>query len=252
MNGLALSGGGMKGFAHIGALKELLKIGYEPDIISGTSAGSIVGALYSRGLTPDEIFNLKNRLNFMKLIKFGNLLDGLSSIKSFEKSLNPYLGGVYFKELKKKLIITATNLITGETRFISEGLVIEAVKASSCVPGIFNPVKINNKQYIDGGYSTPTPVRILKERKADKIISITLEHLKPDVKRLNTIKIMSRSIAILRRNLVIKEEEEADLAIRIPTYDYSTFNPNQANKLFELGRKTIIKKTKEIKKLIKK
>ena len=247
--GIALSGGGVKGFAHAGFLKVLFEHGITPSIISGTSAGAIVGALIGKGYTPDDIYTLRKKIRFTSIIRIGNPIDGISSMNGLKMSLKNFLGKTKFKDLKIKLIVNATDLLSGKPFLFKGGNVLDAVLASSCVAGLFDPVSINGRLFIDGGYTSPLPVSAIKG--ADKIISVALEHLKPDFKKPTLLKTLARSANITRRQLIIKEEKLADLAIRIHTYDFNTFSIRQATKLFNLGKETAKKNMRKIKKLLK-
>ncbi len=248
MVGIALSGGGVKGFAHAGFLSVLFKNNIIPEAISGTSAGAIVGALVANGHSPEDILKLRKKLNFASIIRIGNPLDGISSINGLGKPLKRFLEGVRFKDLKIRLYVVATNLKTGKPHIFSKGKVLDAVLASSCVAGLFDPVSIGKKMFIDGGYTMPLPVSAIKE---GKIISVTLEHLKPEFKKATLLKTLARSANIMRRQLILQEEKLADLAIRIHTYDFNTFSVSQAGRLFRLGEETAKRHLRKIKKLLK-
>lgn len=249
--GLALGGGGAKGFAHLGVLKVLDELGFKPDVISGTSAGALVGALYSNGHSPLEIFSLKNDFDFMKVMRFDFQLDGLSSLNGFRTALKRHLDGLTFKDLKIKFLAVATNLRTGKETVFSEGNVIDAVCASCSAPGVFNPTRIGNELFIDGSITSPVPVNALKDFGAEKILSVGLEHLKPELGRLGLLNLMNRASQIMDDSLMRLQEINSALALRIPTYNYLTISTNKAKELFDLGEKVARKAIPEIKKLLK-
>lgn len=119
--GLSLSAGGAWGYAHLGVIKVLEDAGYEPSIISGASAGSIVGSLYAKGYSPEDILEMSKDFNLLKLLSFDNPIDGISSMKNFKSILTKYLGNIKFKDLNKRLIIAATNLETGRVKLFNKG-----------------------------------------------------------------------------------------------------------------------------------
>lgn len=283
--GLALGSGGARGFAHLGALSVLEETGFKPDIISGTSIGALVGALYSKGLTPHDIFNLKKDFNIRKILISGTSIkpainelharlinkELLNLKKNYEKiktrinnpinpslmprnrlnnALKPYLNNIKFNELKTKFLAIATNLRTGKETIFKKGLVIDAVCASCSIPGIFSPVKIKNEIYADGALSSPVPVNALIKEGANKIISINLMHYDPLTKPEN-LGIINRAAGIMIENLSENQNKNADLTINIPAYNYKILSNTQATELFKLGEKTTRKHIREIKKLIK-
>jgi len=250
--GLALSGGGLMGFAHLGVLKVLNKVGFKPDVIAGTSAGAVIGALYARGMKPKEMLGIKNRFSFLKVMRFDSPFDGLSSLDGVREALEPYLGGVKFKDLDTKLLVTATDLKTGKGVVIEKGLVIDALAASVCVPGLFNPVKKGDQLLVDGLIANPVPIHTLKECGVKRVVSVSLDLVKPTFDSTSILNVINRSVQIIGQNLMELQEAEADIAIKVPVYDFNTISVKQAGRLFELGELASRKHLAELKKLIKK
>ncbi|MEP3836908.1 MAG: patatin-like phospholipase family protein [Algibacter sp.] len=159
--GLVLSGGGVKGVAHIGVIKALLEHGIIPDIVSGASAGAVVGALYANGIQPlDMLYFFKEtpllKYNLLTINKPG-LFDTNKYVVFFEK----YFPNNTFESLEKQLYIVATNLQTGEPEFFSKGELLNAVLASAALPPVFSPVPIKGNLYADGGIMNNFPVEPL-------------------------------------------------------------------------------------------
>jgi NTE family protein len=157
--GLVLSGGGARGFAHLGVIKALNEAGIIPDVISGTSAGAIVGSLYADGYTPEEILkimNLNGRLQyFSPTVPRGGLLQ----ISGVEKILREKLRAKTFGELKIPLFVSATDLNSGKAVYFSEGDLLWPVIASASIPVLFKPVVIDGVQYVDGGVLDNMPIK---------------------------------------------------------------------------------------------
>ena len=149
--GLALSGGGARGFAHVGALKVLDEMGVRPDIISGTSAGSLIGVLYADGYTPDEIIDLFSSLNFSDLAEITIHRSGFFKITRFRIFLKKVLRARYLEDLEIPVMVTATDLDQGCSKTFATGPVIDIVCASCSIPVLFSPVIIDNVHYVDGG-----------------------------------------------------------------------------------------------------
>ena len=141
--GIALSGGGIKGLCHAGVLKALEEVGIKPDIISGVSAGAIVGALYADGYTPDEIATLFEDISFRQMTKFRIPDGGLFRIDAFEEFMLKNLRAKTFEALKIPLRIVATNLDKGTSVVFDKGNLINPIIASCSVPVLFTPKKID-------------------------------------------------------------------------------------------------------------
>lgn len=171
--GIALGGGGSRGFAHIGVLKALEEEGIKVSMISGTSAGAIIGAFYGDGKTPDEILELMKDLNLYDLAKFRLPRKGFASLKKLEGLLEEELEAKDFKDLKIPLYAAVSNLSSGEVEYLNEGDVSLAVQASSSIPILFSPVEINGDACVDGGVLDNVPVRPLKDQ-CDKIIAVNI------------------------------------------------------------------------------
>jgi NTE family protein len=171
--GIALGGGGSRGFAHLGVLKALNERGIYPEIISGTSAGSIVGSLYAAGYTPDEIHVLLKKKKFADLTKIHIPTDGLFSLDNLTTELKKAIPNDSFEDLKIPFIACVANLNTGKAEYIDSGPLHIIVQASSSIPVLFSPVKIGNTYYVDGGLIDNLPVRPLV-RKCDHIIGVNI------------------------------------------------------------------------------
>jgi NTE family protein len=173
--GFALSGGGARGAAHIGVLKALREWNIHPSAISGTSAGSIVGAFICDGFSPEETAAIMHSFEFKNKISFLNFRKGFFSIEPIEKLLKNNLRSKNFEQLQIPFYATAADLNTGKPIAFSEGPIVPAVIASSSVPLVFPPVFINDIPYVDGGLSANLPVEPLLN-KPEKIIGV---HVNP-------------------------------------------------------------------------
>ena len=176
--GLALSGGAARGLAHIGVLEVLQKEGVPIDMIAGTSSGALVGAVYAQGkdanLIKEEALELsKKRLT--SLIDLTLPKTGFIEGKKIKDALQKLIGGdIKFADLKIPLAVVATDIITGEEVVISEGSVLEAVRASISLPIIFTVVKLKGRYLVDGAMVNPVPVKVLKKMGADFIIAVNV------------------------------------------------------------------------------
>jgi NTE family protein len=154
--GLILSGGGARGFAHIGVLKVLEHTDINIDVIAGTSMGAILGALYANGYSADEIYKLSQDISWRDVLDF-SMLSGLLKGEKFHQLLATHLPAD-FKDLQKPLAVATTDIETGEEVFITEGDLISALRASSCYPGMFEPLQFRGRTLADGGIVNNLPV----------------------------------------------------------------------------------------------
>jgi len=171
--GLALSGGGARGFAHIGVLRALHEMGIYPEAVAGTSAGSIVGSLYAAGLRPDEMETFVGSASLIRTIKPGLSPRGLISLSYLKTHLEKYLPFRQIENLPRKLFVAVCNLNTGDLELLDKGPIAEAVMASSSIPLVFLPVDIAGNQYVDGGLLMNLPAAPLREI-CDHVISVNL------------------------------------------------------------------------------
>lgn len=150
--GLALGGGGAKGFAHIGVIKALEEHQFKISKVSGTSMGAIVGVLYAAGYSSDDMLNFLQEEKVWNWFKIDLLKGGLVNLKGAKEALMKYIGHDDFARLKKPFYVTASNLNNGRIKVVSEGKqLFDWVIASSSVPVAFTPQEINNNIYVDGG-----------------------------------------------------------------------------------------------------
>ncbi|HOZ31084.1 MAG TPA: patatin-like phospholipase family protein [Bacteroidales bacterium] len=171
--GIALSGGGTRGFAHLGVLKALNEKGIYPEIVAGTSAGSIAGVLYCAGFSPDEILKLFKKKKFSDLTKIQFPTNGLFSLDNLTQLIRKSVKEDRFEKLKVPFVVCVANLNTGKAEYISSGQLFKIVQASSSIPVLFSPVKVGKNIYVDGGLIDNLPVRPLV-RKCEKIIAVNI------------------------------------------------------------------------------
>lgn len=169
--GIALGGGGSRGFAHLGAIKAFEEANIKFDVISGTSAGSIVGTLLADGKTSDEIFDIIKEIDFGDLVHLKVPKDGFIPLDELREKMAAALSVHQFSKLKKPCYVTVANLLTGEVEYLQEGNIPLAVQASSSIPVVFTPVTLQDQLYVDGGLIDNVPVRPLAGQ-CEKIIAV--------------------------------------------------------------------------------
>ena len=172
--GLVLGGGAAKGFAHIGVIKALEAQGIKPDLVIGTSAGSLIGALYAAGKSGFELQALAIPLNEFQVSDWVLPDRGMIKGEALARFVNTAVGNRPLEKLPRKFGVVATDLASGEPIVFRSGDTGTAVRASSSVPGVFQPVSIRGHEYVDGGLSSPVPVRFAREMGATFVIAVDI------------------------------------------------------------------------------
>jgi len=239
--GLVLSGGAARGFAHAGAIKALEENNINADIVSGVSAGSIVGSFYCDGFSPEEIYDifLKN-----KVFEFVNLKlrkHGLLDISGLKKVLEKNLRTKNIENLPTPLIIAATNLEKGLTTYFSEGKLVDLVLASSSIPVLFNPTTIDNITYVDGGVTNNFPVEPLKD-KCNKLIGIHVNPLGPFDKNRGLLHIAANAFHLAIASGIEEKKKLLDYFIEpSDLQSYTYYDVKHGKKMFQIGYKETAK-----------
>jgi NTE family protein len=194
---LALGGGGIKGFAHIGILKRLEELGYTVEAIAGTSIGGLVGALYCAGYTPDEIADMVLHFDQKSIFSYHNEGPGLLSLNSITQLLVKKLGDIKFADLNIKFACTAVDIKSGREYVFHRERVIDAVLSTIAVPGAFPPRKLDGKEFVDGAVMDPVPVNLARWLSPNcPIIAVCLSSPPEDVESVPSMSIpISQSIA---------------------------------------------------------
>ena len=174
--GLALGGGGARGFAHVGVLQVLEEAGIKPDLVVGTSAGSLVGALYASGKTGAQLQRIAETMEESAITDWALpfLNRGVLRGEALARYVTAQTQGRKIEELPIRLGIVATDLNLGEGVLFQRGDTATAVRASSAVPSVFLPVRINNRDYVDGGLVAPVPVRYAREMGAEVVLAVDI------------------------------------------------------------------------------
>lgn len=171
--GLALGAGGSRGVAHIGFLKALEEADVPVSYICGSSMGSVVGAAYAAGMTPDDIWRGVEKLRLLDLISPTKMrCGGLFGTKKIRMLLQKYIGDIDFSDLKLPFRCVAVDMYTQQLIELSEGSLLDAVVASSSIPAIFHPLEKEGMKLIDGGVLERVPVQQVKKMGADVVVAV--------------------------------------------------------------------------------
>ena len=233
--GLVLSGGGARGIAHLGVLKGLVELGFSFDQIAGTSAGAIAGALFANGYTPDEILKIIETTPFFRHIRPAFTRMGLLKIDRAAALYRTYLPHDSFEALAIPMHVVATNLTEGVTAVFDTGELVRPMLASCCMPGIFEPYWINERQYVDGAVLNNMPVEVI-EQKVDFILGV---HCNPFTmqKPITSIKgVLERSLVLAVRSKTKERLAKCNLLIEPPELSrFDIFDWRRTRDLFQVG-----------------
>jgi len=211
---LVLGGGAAKGFAHIGVIKALEAQGFHPDIIVGTSAGSVVGVLYAGGFDGFELQRLSLDLTESMFSDWSLPDRGFLKGEALQDFVNKSLKNRTLDKLNRTVAVIATDLQSGDAVAFQRGDSGMAVRASSTVPGVFQPVRIAGREYVDGGLVSPVPVRVARRLGADFVIASDIS-AKPSLKRIEgTLDVLLQTFTIMGNAIASQELTEADLVIK--------------------------------------
>ena len=233
--GIALSGGGIKGLCHAGALKALEEYGIKPDIISGVSAGAIVGALYCDGYSSDEINAIFANVTFSQFAKIQFPRNGFFQIDEFKKFLGEKLRAKKFEDLNIPLRIVATDFDNGKTTVFEKGNLLDPIIASCSLPILFKPVKINGIHYVDGGVLKNFPVGTIYQD-CQFVIGINASPFIPKEYNGNLRGTVARTYFFMSKANILQDKVLCDVLIEPENMaSYETFDVEKSNEIFQLG-----------------
>lgn len=280
--GLALSGGGIRGLAHAGALQAFIKNGIPIDMIGGTSAGSMVASLFAMGYSPEEIYLLFKK-NAKKVIGTNSypIISGIKSLMNkTEKNINGFRNGegieaVYdelakekgiqkMEQIKMPIVIPTVDImeskeyiftnqipkqVKDKTQYITDISVGKAVRASSSFPAVFNLCNIKRHAFMDGGALDNVPVDAVRSQGADKVIALKFDADKVDEKS-NIMDIIMKTVDIMGNKIAEENLKNSDFVLSIYTDKVGLLDIHKLDKCFEYGYQAVIKNLDKIKEKI--
>jgi NTE family protein len=212
--GLALGGGAARGFAHIGVIQVLEENGIKVDLVAGTSAGSLVAALYASGKGGKEMQTLAEGMDEGGITDWSFPLRGLIRGEALARFIRDKTGGRGIEQMALPLGIVATDLSDGSAILFRSGDTGTAVRASSAVPAVFQPVRIGQREYVDGGLVSPVPVRFAREMGAQVIIAVDITSPPEKDPPGDAFRMLMQTFSIMGRSINMFELREADAVIR--------------------------------------
>ncbi len=214
--GLALGGGAARGFAHVGVIQVLEEAGLRPSHVVGTSAGSLVAALYASGKTPVELVRVAESMQEAEITDWmlPILNRGALRGEALAKYVNTQVGGKTLEQMPMALGIVATDLGSGQAITFRRGNTGAAVRASSAVPAVFQPVRLGDREYVDGGLVSPVPVRQTREMGANLVIAVDISSDPEGNPYGDTFQILMQTFAIMGKSINTLALKDADVVIR--------------------------------------
>ena len=236
--GLALGGGAARGFAHIGVIQVLEEAGIRPAVVAGTSAGSLVAALYASGKTGAQLQQVAETMDE------GTFADwtlpifnrGILRGDAVARFVRAQVGGRLIEDMPLLLGILATDLNSGQGVLFQRGDTATAVRASSAVPAIFQPVRISGHEYVDGGLVSPVPVRYARQMGAELVIAVDIASAPETNPADDTLQILLQTFTIMGKSITSLELREADIVVRPALSGLGSADFTPRRKAIQAGR----------------
>ncbi len=247
---LALGGGAARGFAHIGVIKALEARGIHPDIVVGTSAGAIVGALYAAGYDGLALNRMALNMDESALSDWTLSSRGLFKGEGLQSYVNREVKDRPIEKLNKPFAATATDLQTGMLVVFDRGNTGQAVRASASVPGVFQPTKIGDHEYVDGGLVSPVPVKVARRLGADIVIAVDISSRPIGSDTSGFFSELLQTFSIMGQTIASYEEKDADILLKpdLPNSAGSDFAARNASILS--GEESVARQADHIKDVI--
>jgi NTE family protein len=237
---LALGGGAARGFAHIGVIQVLEEQGIHPDLVVGTSAGSLVAALYASGKSGVEMGSLAQTMDESGLTDWSFPGRGLIRGEALARYVRAQTAGLTIEQMKLPLGIVATDLADGQPILFQRGDVGVAVRASSAVPAVFQPVKIGTREYVDGGLVAPVPVRFARQMGAELVIAVDISSPPDGNGTGDALRMLLQTFAIMGRSINRVELKDADVVMRPVLAGVSSADFTARIKAIQSGREAAL------------
>ena len=240
--GLALGGGAARGFAHVGVIQVLEEAGISPVLVTGTSAGSLVAALYASGKNGAQLQKVAESMDESTIADWTLPFFGRGVLRgeALAKYVNAQVGQKLIEAMPLPLGIVATDLNSGNDMLFQRGDTGTAVRASSAVPAVFTPVKINGYDYVDGGLSSPVPVRAARKMGAELVIAVDISSPPEGSSASGTIEILLQTFSIMGKSINGFELKDADVVVRPVLTGVSSSDFSSRKRSIEAGRQAML------------
>lgn len=236
--GLALGGGAARGFAHVGVIQVLEEAGIRPAVIAGTSAGSLVAAIYASGKTGSQLQQVAETMEEAAFADWSLSIfsRGMLRGEAMARYVNTQVGGRLIEDMPMSLGIVATDLHNGQSVLFQRGDTGTAVRASSAVPAVFQPVRISGRDYVDGGLVSPVPVRYARHMGAELVIAVDISSTPEGSPAGDTLEILLQTFTIMGKSINSFELRDADVVVRPALQGVTSADFGARRKAIEAGR----------------
>jgi NTE family protein len=240
--GLALGGGAARGFAHIGVIQVLEEAGIHPSLVSGTSAGSLVAAIYASGKTGAQLQRVADTMEEATIADWTLPIfsRGMLRGEALARYVNTQVGGKLIENMPLPLGIVAADLNSGQSMLFQRGDTGTAVRASSAVPAVFQPVKISGREYVDGGLVSPVPVRAARSMGAELVIAVDISSPPENNLSGGTLEILMQTFTIMGKSINSLELKDADVVVRPSLVGVSSSDFSARKRTIEAGRQAML------------
>lgn len=246
--GLALGGGAARGFAHVGVIQILEEAGIRPDLVAGTSAGSLVASIYASGKTGSQLQRVAETMEEATIADWTLPLFNRGVLRgdALARYVNGQVGSRLIEDMQMPLGIVATDLHSGRDMLFQRGDTGTAVRASSAVPGVFQPVKISGRDYVDGGLVSPVPVRAARKMGAELVIAVDISS-PPDGNLSNgTLDVLLQTFSIMSLSINTFELKDADVLVRPVLNGVASSDFSSRRRSIEAGRKAMLQQMPQL------
>lgn len=233
--GLALSGGGARGYAHLGVVKALYEKDIQPVVFSGTSAGALIAAFLANGQDPEDIFEFFKGHKIFDISRIHLPKDGLLNMQRIREEIEKEIKIKDLKETKHPFYVCVSNMTEGKVEYFSKGPAVDLLIASASIPVLFSPIKIKDDLYSDGGVFDNLPVKPIKD-KCDKLIAVHVNPIHKMKEINNIIEMASRTFSLTVHNNIEKYKEASDVWIEPDDLDkFEILEFDRADDIFKIG-----------------
>jgi NTE family protein len=247
--GLALGGGAARGFAHVGVIQVLEEAGLKPQLVVGTSAGSLVAALYASGRSGSQLQQVALEMEEAAFADWTLPIfsRGMLRGEALARYVNGEVGGKLLEAMPLPLGIVATDLNSGQGVLFQRGDTGTAVRASSAVPALFLPVRISGHDYVDGGLVSPVPVRFARQMGAELVIAVDISSAPEGNPAGDPLQILLQTFAIMGKSINTFELREADVVVRPALAGVGSADFTSRKRAIEAGRAAMLRLLPQLK-----
>lgn len=240
--GLALGGGAARGFAHVGVIQVLEEAGIRPMLVAGTSAGSLVAAIYASGKSGKQLQHVAETMEEAAITDWTLPLFNRGMLRgdALARYVNGQVGSRLIEDMPMSLGIVATDLNSGQSMLFQRGDTGTAVRASSSVPAIFHPVRISGRDYVDGGLVSPVPVRAARQMGAELVIAVDISSQPEANSAGGTLDVLLQTFSIMGKSINYFELKEADVVVRPALLGVSSADFGSRKRSIEAGRQAMM------------